>query len=140
MTAHPTPVVRVRDVMKKDFDLLDGTATVKDALLAIKHPETGMILINKRSDDDEHGVVIFADIAKKVLGLDRSPERVNLYELMSKPVLGVPARMDIRYCARLMERFGITRAPVLESEAIVGVVSYDDLVLRGLREALKATA
>lgn len=138
MTSQATPIVRVRDVMKRDFDLLDGTATVKDALLGLKHPETGMILIKKRHADDELGVVSFADIAKKVLGPDRSPERVNLYELMAKPALGVAATMDIRYCARLMERFGIARAPALEGDTVVGIVSYDDLVLRGLREALKA--
>jgi CBS domain-containing protein len=138
MSTTATSIVRVRDVMKKNFDLFDGTVTVKEALLGLRHPETGVILIKKRHEDDEYGIVIFADIAKKVLGLDRSAERVNLYELMSKPVLGVRAQMDIRYCARLMERFGITRAPVLEGEEIVGVVSYDDLVLHGLRLSLGA--
>jgi len=135
MTNH-AKIVRVADVMKKDFDMMDGKLTVKEALLALKHPDSGGMLIDKRHEDDEYGVVMFADIAKKVLGPDRSPERVNLYEIMSKPVLSVPSRMDIRYCARLMERFGIARAPVIDDGRVVGVVSYDDLVLRGLRERL----
>lgn len=130
-------IVRVSDVMKREFDLVDGTLTVKEALLAMKHPETRAIIINKRHDDDEYGLVLISDIAKKVLGADRSPARVNLYEIMAKPVLSVPPEMDIRYCARLLERFSIMRAPVIANGTVVGVVSFHDLVLRGLMEMIK---
>jgi predicted transcriptional regulator len=40
--------------------------------------------------------------------------------------------MEIRYCARLFENFGISHAPVVEGEKIVGTVSYYRLVLHGL--------
>lgn len=129
--------IRVREVMKNQFDLMDGTITVKDALLSMKHIETRALIVDKRHEHDEYGLVLISDIAKKVLAADRSPERVNLYEIMSKPVLGVTPDMDIRYCARLLERFGIMRAPVIESGRVVGVVSFHDLVLRGLMELIK---
>jgi Mg/Co/Ni transporter MgtE len=44
--------------------------------------------------------------------------------------------MDIRYCARLFERFGLERAPVVENGEILGMVSYHVLVLRGLTQFL----
>jgi CBS domain-containing protein len=131
MTAD-TPV-RVRDVMKTEFDLMDGTRTVREALDAMRHADTRALVIEKRHDDDEYGIVLLSDIAKKVLAADRSPDRVNLYEIMSKPVLGVDPQMDIRYCARLLERFGIMRAPVIENRRVIGIVSFHDLVLRGMR-------
>jgi len=130
-------VVRVIDVMKRDFDLMDGKLTVKEALLAMKHPETRAILIDKRDSDDEYGLVLISDIAKKVVAADRSPDRVNLYEIMAKPVLGVPPEMNIRHCARLLERFSIMRAPVIGDGKVIGVVSFHDLVLRGLMELIK---
>jgi CBS domain-containing protein len=40
--------------------------------------------------------------------------------------------MDIRYCARLFEKFGLSRAPVTDGGKIVGIVSLTDLVLKGL--------
>jgi CBS domain-containing protein len=40
--------------------------------------------------------------------------------------------MDIRYCARLFEKVGLSRAPVVNEGEIVGIVSLTDLVLRGL--------
>ena len=50
---------------------------------------------------DEYGMVLLSDIAKQVLAKDRSPKRVNIYEIMAKPVLSVQPDMDIRYCARM---------------------------------------
>jgi CBS domain-containing protein len=127
--------VRVRDVMKREFDLVDGKLTVREALDGMRHEETRALIVDKRHAGDEYGIVLLSDIAKKVLAADRSPDRVNLYEIMSKPVLGVDPEMDIRYCARLLERFGVMRAPVVENRTVIGVVSFHDLVLRGMRTA-----
>jgi len=128
--------VRVKDVMKTEYDLIHGIETVADALRQAKHLETECLLVNRRNDDDEYGIVLLADIAKKVLGADKAADRVNVYEIMSKPIISVDPDMDIRYCARLFERFGLTLAPVIQSRTVLGVVSYRDIVLRGLRDRL----
>ncbi len=133
----PAPITRVRQVMKTEVDVVDGMLTVADALKQMKYPETRTLIVDKRDDDDEYGVVMFRDLARQVLGRDLSPDRVNIYEIMSKPVLAVDPDMDIRYCARLFDRFGLSRAPVLENGRIVGLVSYTDIVLKGLLEVLE---
>lgn len=125
-------IIRVRDVMKTEVDLVDGLTTVAEALRKMKHIDTKCLIVDKRHEDDEYGVVLLSDIARHVLAMDRSPERVNVYEIMSKPVISVDAAMDIRYCARLFDKFGLSRAPVMEQCKIVGVVSYTDMVLKGL--------
>jgi predicted transcriptional regulator len=127
-------VIRVRDVMKSEVDVVEGMMTVTEALSTMKYPDTRTLVVNKRHDDDEYGVVMFRDIAKKVLARDHSPNRVNIYEIMSKPVMSVRPDMDIRYCTRLFDRFGLSRAPVLENQKIIGLVSYTDIVLKGLAE------
>ena len=126
------PIVRVREVMKEDLDIVDGMETVADALAHMKYPETRTIIIDKRHDDDEFGVVMFRDIAKRVLAPDLSPHRINMYEIMSKPVISVDPGMDVRYCTKLFDRFGISRAPVIEDGKIIGLVSYTDIVLKGV--------
>jgi CBS domain-containing protein len=129
-------VVRVRDVMKSNFDMIDGRMTVSDALKTMRHVDTKSLLVNKRHDDDEYGMVLLSDIAKQVLAKDRAPERVNIYEIMSKPVICVDPDMDIRYCARMFEQFGLSRAPVIENGKVIGIVSFTDMVLKGVADDL----
>ena len=129
-------IVRVRDVMRPDFDLVDGMDTVADVLKNSKHPETKCFIVDVRHDNDEYGIVLLSDIAKHVLAKDKSPERVNIYEIMSKPVISVDADMDIRYCTRLFDNFGLSRAPVVERKKVIGIVGYTDIVLRGVRDRL----
>ena len=131
-----TEVVRVKDVMKSKFDLIEGIVTVADALRQAQHLETECMLVDRRDEDDEYGIVLLSDIAKKILGADKAAERVNVYEIMNKPVVSVDPAMDIRYCARLFEHFGLTLAPVLDNRTAIGIVSYRDIVLRGLRDRL----
>ena len=129
-------IVRVCDVMKQDFDLVDGMDTVADVLRKSKHAETKCFIVDTRHENDEYGIVLLSDIAKKVLARNKSPERVNIYEIMSKPVVGVDPQMDIRYCARLFENFGLGRVPVIDDGKVVGIVGYTDLVLHGVRDRL----
>jgi CBS domain-containing protein len=129
---RPDKVIRVRDVMKTELDIVDGMLTVSEALRTMKYPDTRTLIVDKRHEDDEYGVVMFRDMAKKVLAKDYSPDRINIYEIMSKPVISVHPDMDIRYCTRLLDRVGLSRVPVLENQKIVGLVSYTDIVLKGL--------
>jgi len=122
----------VNEVMKTNFDCVDGMTTVESALMTMRHQETKMLVVNKRDEHDEYGVVLISDVAKEVLAKNRAPERVNVYEIMTKPALSVHSGMDIRYCARLFNNVGLTRMLVVDNGEIVGVVSYTDLVLKGL--------
>lgn len=123
---------KVRDVMKQDFALIDGLTTVSEAIRIARDREIKALIVKKRDDHDEYGLVLMNDIAKKVLSQNRSPERVNVYEIMTKPALGVSPEMNVKYCARLFERFGISRAPVIENGQVLGVVSYNSIVMYGM--------
>ena len=124
--------VAVRDVMKLKYDIVDGMMSVEEALKTMKHLDNKSLIVEKRDQHDEYGMVLISDIARLVLAHDRSPQRVNIYEVMSKPVVSVDPDMDIRYAARLFDRFGLSRAPVIENGKVVGIVSFTDMVLKGM--------
>ena len=129
-------IIRVSDVMKPNFDLVDGMDTVAEALRKSLTTESTCFIVDRRHENDEYGLVLLSDIAKKVLARDKSPDRVNVYEIMTKPVISVDPNMDIRYCARLFENLGLSRAPVIENNQVVGIVGYTDIVLHGIRDRL----
>jgi len=121
--------VSVSDAMTDDsYQIVDGMVTVTEAIKLAKAKHVEALIINKRHDDDEYGLVMLSDIAKEVLAKGRSPDRVNLYEIMTKPVVTVKPSMDVKYCARLFERLGIHRAPVVQNESILGMVDYTRMV------------
>ncbi|MBL4747931.1 MAG: CBS domain-containing protein [Magnetovibrio sp.] len=84
-----------------------------------------------RDPSDEYGLVVVSDIAKHVISENRSPDRVNVYEIMTKPVLSLHVDMNIRYAVRMLVQFGLSRALVVdERRTPVGIVSLRDMVLR----------
>lgn len=129
---NPERITRVRDVMKSGVDIVDGMMTVSTALRRLQHPENRALFVAKRHEDDEYGVVMFRDIAREIIGKGLNPDRVNVYEIMSKPVIAVDPGMNVRYCIALMDRFGLSRVPVIDDGTISGIVSYSDIVLKGM--------
>ena len=125
---------RVRDCMTTNVTEVDGRMDVLSAMRVMKKVGATSLIVKRRDEGDEFGLLLFSDIAKKVIGRNRAPERVNVYEIMAKPVLTVRPDMHIRYCARMFENFGIGHAPVEENGKIIGMVSYYRLVLYGLKD------
>ncbi len=120
--------------MTQSYAMVDGLVTIAEAIKIALENGVEILFVKKRNEHDEYGMVSMSDIAKKVIAKDRSPERVNVYEIMTKPVVSVHGYMDIRYTARLFENFGISRAPVIEGAEILGVVSYNEIVLKRMLE------
>ncbi|MFA5984115.1 MAG: CBS domain-containing protein [Methylococcaceae bacterium] len=126
--------IPVKKVMKTAFTCIDRKATIKEALNAMKSAGTSVLIVNKRHDDDEYGLITSTDIARHVLAKDRAPDRVNVYEVMTCPVIHVHPDMDIRHCSRLFATYNLVRAPVIENDKIIGMISPNSLVLEGLYE------
>ncbi|EKM30869.1 CBS domain protein [Vibrio harveyi] len=118
--------------MAATYIIVDGLITVHEGITLARKSEVKALVVKKRDDDDEYGIVLMNDIAKKVLAKNRSPQRTNIYEIMTKPALTVDPNMNVKYCARLFERFGISRAPVIENGEVIGMVSYNNIVINGM--------
>ena len=107
------------------------TATVREAVTIMRQIGVSSLVVERRDEADEFGLLVVTDIAREVIGKDRSADRVNVYEVMTKPVLTLPAEMDIKYAVRLLTRFQLTRALVLDNDrGPVGIVTLRDMVLR----------
>ena len=122
-------VIRVEDVMERKVVYIDGMATAREAAAKMRSERSRCLLVEKRHADDAWGIVVVQDFIKGVLVAGRTPSEVNIYEIMTKPVITVPADMDIRYVARLLFHAGIRRAPVEKNGDIIGVISLSALIL-----------
>ena len=122
--------IRVRDLMVADLHTIDGLATVADAMAMMKRQQVSSLVVERRNEDDELGLVVVADIARSVIAENRAPERVNVYEIMSKPLLTLPEEMLAKYAVRLLMRFEISRAVVVDQHRnAIGIVTLRDLIM-----------
>lgn len=122
--------VRISDLMVSGVKTIDGLATISEAMSAMKEHNVSSLVVDRRHGDDELGVITVRDIAREVIATNRSPDRVNVYEIMSKPVLTVRAQMQARYAARLLVHFGISRTLVVDDEGNpLGIVTLRDMVM-----------
>lgn len=128
-------IVRVMDVMTKGVITVEPTATVSEAVRLMRQNNTSSIVVERRDDADEFGLVVVTDVAREVLGKGLSADRVNAYEIMSKPVLTLAAEMNVIYGVRMLTRFKLARALVIDHDRnLLGIVTLRDMVLRSLEE------
>ncbi len=128
MTVHET--ITVSEAMTAAVRTIDATATVKDAIQMMREHALSSLAVERRDEHDEYGLLVISDVAREVIAKNRSAERVNVYEIMSKPVLTLPADMKIKYAVRLLVRFNLSRALVVDSgRRPVGIVTLRDMVL-----------
>ncbi len=104
---NDTKRIQAQEVMEQDFVMVDGMTTVTEAVELMRQNSAHHLIINRRTKHDEYGIVVPSDIATRVLAQNRSADRVNVYEIMSKPVLFIRPEMDIRFCDRFFGRFVI---------------------------------
>ena len=122
--------IHVSEVMVSDLQTIDGLATVSDAVAIMQEHSISSLVVNRRDDDDEAGLVDVVGIAREVIARNRAPDRVHVYEVMTKPVVSIPATMLVRYAARHLVSLGISRALVVDRERnVVGMVTLRDLVI-----------
>ncbi len=121
---------RVGDAMTTSVQTIQAMATIDEAISRMGEAGISSLVVERRHDADEFGLLVVADIAREVIAKDRPPERVNVYEIMSKPVLSVPVEMKINYAVRHLVRFELSRALVVDSQRRpLGIVTLRDMVL-----------
>ena len=124
------PELQVRDVMVTEIVSINGLAVVSEAIALMRRHNVKSLVVNRRDENDEIGLVLVSDIARLVIAPNRSPDRVNVYEIMSKPVWTVPPDMLTRYAVRLLVRFEVSRAVVVDHDRNpIGMVTLRDLTL-----------
>jgi predicted transcriptional regulator len=124
------PYIKVSEIMTTDVHMIDPMTPVREAMRSMREYEVSSLVIARRDERDELGLVVVSDIAKAVIAKNLSPDRVDVYEIMSKPVITLDSDMDIRYAVRLLGNFGLSRGLVIDHDRnLVGIVTMRDMVL-----------
>ncbi len=124
------PHIKVQEVMTPQVRVIDSMATVRDAMNEMAESGVSSLVIERRDERDEFGLLEIGNIARDVIAANRSPDRINVYEIMTKPVVTLDAEMDIKYAIRLLNRLALSRGLVVDHDRrLVGIATMRDMVL-----------
>ncbi len=125
------PKIQVQEVMARDVRTIDSLASIRTAMEIMAASGISSLVVERRDEHDEYGILTVTDIARSVVAENHSFDRVNVYEVMTKPLLTIHAETDIRYAIRLLVGLGLSRAAVSSGDrALLGIVTLRDMVLR----------
>jgi signal-transduction protein with cAMP-binding, CBS, and nucleotidyltransferase domain len=117
-----------KEIASKSLYYIDGLASAREAIDKMKQHSVDTLIIKKRNEQDANGILVVADIVRGVILPDLSLDEVSVYEIMSKPVISVPATLNARYVPRLLAKAKINVAPVEENGNYIGIVHLRDIL------------
>jgi CBS domain-containing protein len=122
--------MRAKNIMTQDVATIRGSATVAEAVKLMRLKGLRALVVEPRHSGDAYGMITEMDIVGKVAAFGKEPDRVPVYEIMTKPCVVVNPDLDIEYVARLFANTGVWRAPVIQGE-LLGIISVTDILTKG---------
>jgi uncharacterized protein (DUF2267 family)/predicted transcriptional regulator len=109
---------------------------VYQAARALEANHVGCIIVTEK----EHivGIATDRDLALRVLGYELEPRELTLRDVMTAEVTTVPITATMGDAARAMLERHVRRIPIEAHGRLVGLVTLDDLVVRGFEPDLVA--
>jgi len=118
-------MTRVSQVMTKtQIQFVRPSISVENAAQRMKEFQRGSLLVidNGRLA----GIITERDLVQRVIAEKKSPEKTQVSEIMSRPVITIGPEGLLTDAARIMTENKIRRLPVTEGTDVVGIVTVTD--------------
>lgn len=120
-------MMKAEEIMTKEVVTIPGSATVAEAVKLMKDHGLRSLIVETRTENDPYGMVTETDIIYKVAAYGHDPQKMRVYEIMTKPCIVVNPELGAEYVARLFANTGVRRAPVIKGK-LLGIISISDIL------------
>lgn len=121
-------VLLVRDVMSKDVKVVKRHSSIKRVVSVMNKFGIGAVVIVDAGRPV--GIITERDILRRVVEECMAPEALSARQVMTSPVVTINETASIDEAARLMARKKIKKLPVMDSDKLIGIVTFTDIVTK----------
>jgi CBS domain-containing protein len=115
----------VRDLMSSPVSKIQiGASIVAVARLMNINKISSVIVM---SNDDVAGMVTQRDILKKVIAVKKDPKGTRVEEVMTSPVISVPASCSVFSAGKTMLDLNIRRLLIMDNQTACGIITQTDI-------------
>ncbi|MGO4820405.1 MULTISPECIES: CBS domain-containing protein [unclassified Flavobacterium] len=119
-------VNQILSIKGSEVHSIVSTITVYEALKVMGEKNVGAVLVIE--DNLLKGVLSERDYARKIVLKNKASKDTLVHEIMERDVITVKPTDDLDYCMGLMSSKRVRHLPVLENDAVMGVISIGDVV------------
>jgi CBS domain-containing protein len=116
----------VKEIMTREVAAVDIKSDVPQLAKKMLELNVGSIIITDKNKPI--GIVTERDIVKKIISKNRTPSDISIKELMTTPLITIPASEDVTDAMQKMVKLQIRRLPVVENAKLIGIVTDMDLI------------
>jgi CBS domain-containing protein len=114
----------VNEIMNKNVATVDKSSSLQQAAVSMKKSNIGCVIIT----DDRNPVGIITERDFVNVAADGIPLFTNVSEAMSSPLITIDFEETVWEASETMKEKGIHKLPVIQNEAIVGIITTTDIV------------
>ncbi len=124
-------MLTVRDIMTRSVVVVRCAATIEDAIWLMRAKQVRSLIVEKAFEDAPYGIITEKDIVYGVTALGKDPSMVFVGSLMRRPCIKIRSDISIEAAAQRLSEAGIHRAPVIENNKLLGMLSVTDILIKG---------
>lgn len=121
--------MQVKEIMTTQVATIGPDNTVLDAAKVMQAHNIGSIPVCQQNGK-VIGIVTDRDIIVRNIANSGDPKTALIKDLMTKEVISANPTMDIDLAVKIMAQNKVRRLPVINNDAIVGMIAIGDLATR----------
>ncbi|MEL6222169.1 MAG: CBS domain-containing protein [Cyanobacteria bacterium J06627_8] len=124
-------MLTVKDIMTTPVVIIRSNATVENAIWLMRANRVRSLVVETSPDGGCYGIVTEKDIVYKVIAPGNSPTFTRVKSIMRQPCIQIPYSATVQEAAQILSDCGIHRAPVIDHNTLLGIVSLTDILVKG---------
>ncbi|MEL6135877.1 MAG: CBS domain-containing protein [Cyanobacteria bacterium J06628_6] len=124
-------MLTVRDIMTRPVIVIRSSATIENAIWLMRANRVRSLIVEEDYQRGPYGIITEKDIVYDVFAPGDNPRFVRVKDIMWQPCIVVLPDANLQEASQILADAGIHRAPVIENDQLLGIVSVTDILVKG---------